>query len=351
MEWTDGATPDPGLAEEITIERVRAAAGVVGRFAHRTPVVTSRTLDAIVGARVVLKCENLQRVGAFKFRGALHALSRLDDTQRARGVITYSSGNHAQGIALAAAELGVPAVIVMPTNAPAVKLAATRGYLARAPEGSEVILYDPCEAKREELGRKVAAERGLTLIPPYDHPDIICGQGTCAIELVEEAGGLDRLYVPLGGGGLLSGCATVARALCPSCEVVGVEPEAGDDGKRSFESGKLVTVRVPDTIADGARTPYLGRYTFSVIRERVDRVETVRDDELARLVVFCLERLKLIVEPSGVLGLARVVREARENPGAFAGRRVGVVLSGGNLDLAMIDELRAMAGGAEWAHG
>lgn len=343
MEWTDGALPDPKLAEEITVDRVRAAADVVSRFAHRTPVMTSRTLDGLVGASVFLKCENFQRVGAFKFRGAINALSRLDDTQRARGVITYSSGNHAQGIALAAAELGVPAVIVMPTNAPAVKLAATRGYLSRAPEGSDVILYDPCEAKREELGRQIAEERGLTLIPPYDHPDIICGQGTSALELFEEVGALDRLYVCLGGGGLLSGCATAAKGVCPTCEVIGVEPEAGDDGKRSFESGRLVTVSVPDTIADGARTPYLGRYTFSVISERVDRVETVRDIELARQVVFCLERMKMVVEPSGVLGLARVVREAGENPGMLAGARIGVIVSGGNLDLASLEPLRVMA--------
>lgn len=343
MEWTDGVTPDPALAGEITIERVRAAAGVVSPLVHRTPIVTSRTLDDLVGARAVLKCENLQRVGAFKVRGAINALSRFTAQQRARGVITYSSGNHAQGMALAAATLGVPAVIVMPTNAPPVKLAATRGYLRRAPEGSEVMLYDPDETKREELGRKIAGERGLTLIPPYDHPDVICGQGTAALELFEDAGDLDRLYVPLGGGGLLSGCATVARGVCPACEVIGVEPEAGDDGKRSFESGRLVSVRNPDTIADGARTPYLGRYTFSVIRDRVDRVETVADGELAKLVVFALERLKLVIEPSGVLGLARLAREARERPDAFRGQRVGVMISGGNLDLAMIDRARAMA--------
>ena len=342
MEWTDGAMPDFSLVDEVTIERVRAAAQTIRPHVKRTPVMTSRQLDERAGASVFLKCEHLQRVGAFKIRGATNALARLSPAQKASGVLAYSSGNHAQGVACAAAMLGVPAVIVMPTNAPRVKLTATRGYLERAPEGSEVILYDPDEAKREELGRRLCEERGLTLIPPYDHPDVIAGQGTAALELFEEVGDLDALYVCAGGCGLLSGCATVAEAVCPSCEVVGVEPKAGDDAARSFAAGSLRTVRNPDTIADGARTPYMGRYTLAVVLRRVDRFVTVPDAELARLTLWCMERMKQVVEPTGTLGLAGVLADAAA--GRLAGQRIGVIVTGGNLDLAEIPRLRELAG-------
>lgn len=345
MEWTDGAQPDFSLTGEVTIERVRSAADLLASLVHRTPVMTSASIDELVGASVFLKCENLQRVGAFKIRGATNAMARLSGEQRRRGVLAFSSGNHAQGVALAAATLGAPAVIVMPTNAPKIKLDATWGYLAQAPAGSEVILYDPDELKREELGRQIVEERGLTLIPPYDHPDVICGQGTAALELFEEVGQLDALYVPCGGGGLLSGSATAARAVCPSCEVIGVEPVAGDDATRSFADKVLRTVRNPDTIADGARTPYTGRYTLPIILERVSRMMTVGDAELARLVLLCMERMKLVIEPSGVLGLAGAVREARA--GEAIGAKIGVIVSGGNVDLSEIGRLRKLAGGAD----
>lgn len=336
--------PDPALAGAVTIDDVRRAASVLDARANRTPVMTSRRLDELAGGRVHLKCENFQRVGAFKFRGAFNALARLEPEARRQGVLAYSSGNHAQAVALAGAELGVAAVIVMPDNAPGVKLRATRAYLEAAPAGSAVVTYDPATTVREELGARIAGERGLTIIPPYDHPDVIAGQGTAALELFEAVGELDWLFVCCGGGGLLSGCATVARAVCPGCRVVGVEPELGDDATRSFAAGTLQTVTNPATIADGARTPCLGRYTFAIVRERVDQMVVVSEGELARWTLFCLERLRMVVEPSGALGLAGAVRVGRSDPRAISGRRVGVIVSGGNLDLGMIDELRRLAG-------
>ncbi len=341
MEWTDGAVPDRTLTSDVTFDHVRSAAARIAGRVHRTPVMTCGAIDELIGAEVFLKCENLQRIGAFKIRGATNALMRLGDEQRERGVLTFSSGNHAQGIALAAATLGIKAVIVMPRNAPRIKLDATRGYLSRAPEGSEVVLFDPDEQKREELGRRIVEERGMTLVPPYDHPDVIAGQGTAAMELFEDVGALDSLYVCCGGGGLLSGSATSARAMSAGCRVVGVEPEAGDDATRSFADGVLRTVSNPDTIADGARTPYTGRYTLPLILERVDRMMTVSDAELAKLVLLCMSRMKQVIEPSGVLGLAGAARDVREGRGV--GRRVGVIVSGGNMDLAQIPELARLA--------
>lgn len=310
-----------------TVADVRAAAERIAGHAHRTPVLTSRTLDSATGASFFLKCENLQRMGAFKFRGAFHALSRFDAAQRRAGVVAFSSGNHAQAIALAASLLGMPAAIVMPHDAPAAKVAATRGY------GGEVIGYDRFTEDREAIGRRLATERGMTLIPPYDHPDIVAGQGTAALELFEQTRGhgpLDALFVCLGGGGLLSGCALVARAEAPGCRVVGVEPEAGDDAKRSFESGTLVRIDVPKTIADGAQTQCLGAITFPLIRANVDAIETASDAELVDAMRFLAERMKLVVEPTGALAFAA----ARRMAGDFQGRRVGVILSGGNVDLA-----------------
>ncbi|MBN9113484.1 MAG: threo-3-hydroxy-L-aspartate ammonia-lyase [Pseudonocardia sp.] len=306
-----------------TFADVEAAARGLAGVAHRTPVVTSRTLDGMVGAAVFLKCENLQRGGAFKFRGAYTALSRLSPEQRAAGVLAYSSGNHAQAVALAARELGMSATIVMPLDAPASKVAATRGY------GAEVVTYDRYSVDREELAARLAAERGLALIPPYDHPDVLAGQGTATMELIEDAGPLDALFVCLGGGGLLSGAILAARALSPGVRIHGVEPEAGDDGMRSWQAGEIVHIDVPRTIADGAQTQHLGRYPFAIIREGVDEILTVPDDALVDGMRFMASRCKLVVEPTGCLALAGVLARRDE----LAGKRVGVIVSGGNVDL------------------
>jgi threonine dehydratase len=302
---------------------VQAAARIAG-IANRTPVLTSRSVDAALGARVWFKCENMQRTGAFKFRGAYNALARFTPAQRAAGVAAYSSGNHAQAIALAARLLDMPATIVMPQDAPAAKVAATRGY------GGQVVLYDRYREDREQIGRDLAARHGLTLIPPYDHPDLIAGQGTVAQELFDEAGPLDYLFAPLGGGGLLSGCALAARALSPGCQVIGVEPEAGNDGQQSFRTGRIVHIATPPTIADGAQTQHLGDLTFPIIRRDVADVLTASDEELVEAMRFLAGRMKLVVEPTGCLGFAA----ARRMGSALAGKRVGIVLSGGNVDLA-----------------
>jgi len=306
-----------------TYDDVVAAAARIAGHAHRTPVLTSRTADAATGAHFAFKCENLQRMGAFKFRGAFNALSRFDERQRRAGVVAFSSGNHAQAVSLAASLLGMPAVIVMPHDAPAAKVAATQGY------GGEVVVYDRYREDREAIGRKLAEERGMTLIPPYDHADIIAGQGTAVKELIEEVGELDALFVPLGGGGLLSGSALAARALSPRCRIYGVEPEAGNDGQQSFRSGRIVTIATPRTIADGAQTLHLGELTFPIIRRDVDDVVTASDAELVDAMRFFAERMKLVVEPTGALGFAAALRMAS----GLKGQRVGIVISGGNVDL------------------
>jgi threonine dehydratase len=312
-----------------TYEDVAAAAARIAGHAHRTPVLTSRTADDELGARIYFKCENFQRMGAFKFRGAYNARARFDARQRRAGVVAFSSGNHAQAISLAANLLGMPAVIVMPHDAPAAKVAATQGY------GGSVVVYDRYREDREAIGRKLAEERGMTLIPPYDHPDVIAGQGTAAKELFDEVGPLDALFVCLGGGGLLSGSALAARALAPACEVYGVEPEAGNDGQQSFRSGRIVTIETPRTIADGAQTLHLGEHTFPIIRRDVSDIFTATDAELVAAMRFFAERMKMIVEPTGALGFAA----ARRMPAELAGRRVGVLISGGNVDLARFAEL------------
>ncbi len=309
----------------ISFDDVKAAVAQISGVAHRTPVATSRLLDERCGGRVFLKCENLQRAGAFKFRGAYNAISRLSGGAKSRGVAAYSSGNHAQAVALVSQLLGVKATIVMPVNAPAIKAEATRSY------GATVLRYDPAIESREEIARRIATERGLTIIPPFDDARIIAGQGTAALELFEEIGPLDYLFVPCGGGGLLSGCAIVARHLSPQCKVIGVEPEAGDDATRSFRTGVLQTVHNPDTIADGARTSSLGELTFPLVRQHVDDMLTVGDEDLVETMKFVWTRLKLIVEPTGVLGLAPAFTR-RFN---IAGRRSGVILSGGNADISM----------------
>jgi threonine dehydratase len=313
----------------VTYHDVRAAAERLKGVAHRTPVATSRTLDDRLAARVFLKCENLQRAGAFKFRGAYNATARLGPAERARGVLTYSSGNHAQAIALACRLLGAKVTIVMPENAPAAKRRATEGY------GARVVAYDPSTARREEVAEALRRDGDPVLVPPYDHPDVIAGQGTAARELIEEVGELDVLLVPCGGGGLLSGSALTARALAPRCRVVGVEPEAADDATRSFRTGSLHTVSNPPTIADGARTPSLGTLTFPLVLRNVDDMVTVADDDLVRAMRFVWERAKLVVEPTGVLGLAA----ALAGKVAVEGKRVGVILSGGNVDLSYALEL------------
>jgi threonine dehydratase len=324
---TDVALPQALPAETaVTYVDVRSAAQRLRGVAHRTPVHTSETVDQRTGARVFFKCENFQRAGAFKFRGAYNALSRLSAESRTRGVLTYSSGNHAQAVALAGRMLGAPVTVVMPADAPAVKVEATRGY------GGDVILYDRTGPTREEIGARVAKERGLTVIPPFDHPDVVAGQGTVAMELLEEVGPLDLLLVPCGGGGLLSGSGIAARALAPSCRVIGVEPATADDATRSFHTGVLQTVHNPDTIADGARTPSLGRITFPLVRQFAHDMVTVSDDAIVSATVFLWSRLKLVVEPTGAMGAAALL------DGVVAARdlRVGVILSGGNVDFEAV---------------
>ena len=318
----------------ISYDDVVAAHERIRGVAHRTPVLTSTTANDLTGAQLFFKCENFQRMGAFKFRGAYNAIAQFTPQQKAGGVITFSSGNHAQAIALSARLLGVKAVIVMPQDAPAVKVEATRGY------GGEVVFYDRYTEDREALGRRLAAERGLTLIPPYDHPHVMAGQGTAAKELIEDAGPLDLLFVCLGGGGLLSGCATAARALNPDCKVIGVEPEAGNDGQRSLRSGAIVHIDTPKTIADGAQTQHLGEYTFAVIRELVDDIVTVSDAELVDTMKFFASRMKAVVEPTGCLAAAAVLQRKVD----VRGKRVGVIVSGGNVDLLRFAELVGYAG-------
>ncbi|HEY9103249.1 threo-3-hydroxy-L-aspartate ammonia-lyase [Chitinimonas sp.] len=314
-----------------TYADVVAASERIAGHAHRTPVMTSRTINAELGAEVYFKCENLQRMGAFKFRGAYNALSQFSAEQKQRGVVAFSSGNHAQAIALAARLLGMPATIVMPHDAPAAKVAATRGY------GGNVVIYDRYTEDREQIGRDLAAKHGYTLIPPYDHPHVMAGQGTAAKELFEEVGELDAFFVPLGGGGLLSGSALATRALSPRCKLYGVEPAAGNDGQQSFRTGSIVHIDTPKTIADGAQTQHLGNYTFAVIRREVDDILTASDAELVEVMRFFASRMKLLVEPTGCLGLA-AARQLREQ---LAGRRVGVLISGGNVDLPRFSELLA----------
>ena len=314
-----------------TYDDVMAAAGRLEGQAHRTPVLRSATADARWGAQFFFKCENFQRMGAFKFRGAFNALSKFDADQRRAGAIAFSSGNHAQAMALSARWLDMPVLIVMPQDAPAAKLAATRGY------GAEVVLYDRFKDDREALTQRIAAERGMTLIPPYDHPDVIAGQGTAAKELLEETGPLDALFVCLGGGGLTAGSALAARALAPQCKIYGVEPEAGDDGLQSLRAGLIVHIETPKTIADGAQTQHLGAYTFAIIRRDVTDIVTVSDAQLVDAMRFFAERMKMVVEPTGCLALAGACAHFEKLKGA----RVGVIVSGGNVDLARYAALLA----------
>jgi len=315
----------------LTYSDVEQAAARLEGAAHRTPVLTSTTADARTGARLFFKAENYQRMGAFKFRGAFNAIARFDDAQRAAGVLTFSSGNHAQAIALSARLAGIKATIIMPNDAPALKIQATKEY------GGEVIFYDRFTENREEIARRLADERGMTLVPPYDHPDVICGQGTAAKELFEEVGPLDILLVPLGGGGLLAGCALAASGLAPDCRVIGVEPEAGNDGQQSLRKGEIVHIGVPKTIADGAMVTHVGEHNFEVIRRRVDDIVTVSDAQLVETMKFFAERMKMVVEPTGCLGAAAALCGVVP----VAGKRVGILISGGNVDLSRFAALVA----------
>ena len=318
----------------VTLDDVQDAATRLKGVAHRTPVLRSRTLDALVGAEVFLKCENFQRVGAFKFRGAYNAASRLTSDQLARGIAAFSSGNHAQAVALAARELGTTAVIVMPEDAPRSKRAATEGY------GAEIVTYDRYTGDREAIAEALAAERGLALIPPYEHPHVMAGQGTAALELLEKTGELGALLTPVGGGGLMAGSATAAKGLRPGIRMVGVEPEAGDDTKRSLEAGRRVSIPVPKTIADGQALHTPGELTFSVNRRLVDEIVLVSDDEIRDAMRFAFERLKIVVEPSGATPLAALLG------GRVSGLpdRVGVIVSGGNVDAERFARLCAGGG-------
>jgi threonine dehydratase len=315
----------------VTFVDVEAAADRLAGVAHRTPVVTSRTVNERTGAEVFFKCENLQRAGAFKFRGAYSTMAALSATERERGVLAFSSGNHAQAIALAGSLLGIATTIVMPLDAPQIKVDATRGY------GAEVIFYDRHGEDREAIARRLNAERGCTLIPPYDHPGVIAGQGTATLELLAEAPRLDALFVCLGGGGLLAGAALVAAQLAPGCRVIGVEPEAGNDGQQSLAAGRIIHIPVPASIADGALTPHLGKHNFAIIQEKVEAIVTVSDAQLVEAMRLFAERLKLIVEPTGCLAAAAVLS------GAFhrTGERIGVLVSGGNIDLKRFAQLVA----------
>ena len=319
----------------VVLADIEAAAERIRGHAHLTPVLTSSTVNRETGASVFFKCENFQRAGAFKFRGAYSALSNLSPEERKRGVLTFSSGNHAQAIALSGRLLSIPTVVVMPQDAPEVKVRATREY------GAEVVLYDRALENREELGARLSRERGLVTIPPYDHPDVIAGQGTAALELFRETGPLDYFFVCVGGGGLVSGCAVVAAALHPGCKVIGVEPEAGDDATRSFKTKTLQSVTNPDTIADGARTPSLGKLTFALVMAHVHDMMTVSDRELASTMFHLWERMKIVVEPTGALA-ATAALSGRVD---LRGKRVGVLLSGGNVDMAAIPKLLAIAQG------
>ena len=310
----------------IDFDDITQAAARIAGVANRTPVLTSRTANALAGAELFFKCENYQRMGAFKFRGAYNALAQFSPEQKKLGVCAFSSGNHAQGIALSAQLLGIPAAIVMPLDSPAVKLAATRGY------GAEVITYDRYKEDRIAIGQKLADERGMTLIPPYDHAHVMAGQGTAALELLLEVGQLDTLIVCLGGGGLISGCAVAAKHLNPKIRVVGVEPEAGNDAQQSKAAGRIIKIDTPQTIADGAQTQFVGELTFPIIQSMVDEIVTVSDPQLIEAMRFAASRMKMVIEPTGGLAMAAAMQGVVD----VKGQRVGIIISGGNVDIAQL---------------
>ncbi len=318
----------------ITFSDIEKAHERIAGTAHRTPVLTSSKADRLTGANLFFKCENFQKMGAFKFRGALNALKQFTPEQKAAGVLAYSSGNHAQAIALSAQMLGMEATIVMPMDAPSAKIEATREY------GGNVVLYDRYKEDREVIAARIAHEKGMTIIPPYDHPHVMAGQGTATKELFEDVGELDLLLIPLGGGGLLSGGAVVAKEMSPGCRIVGIEPEAGNDGQQSLLKGEIVNISVPKTIADGAQTQHLGQLTFPVLRELVSEVVTVDDTQIVEAMRFLIGRMKIVVEPTGSMGLAAVLANKMD----VRGKRVGIILSGGNVDTSRLSDLLAGKG-------
>ena len=319
------------MSMAISFEDVAQAAQRLKGVAHRTPVLSSRMANELSGAELFFKCENFQRMGAFKFRGAYNALAQFSPKQKKLGVCAFSSGNHAQGIALSAQILGMPAAIVMPLDSPAVKLAATRGY------GAEVITYDRYKEDRLAIGQNLADERGMTLIPPYDHAHVMAGQGTAALELLQEVGQLDTLIVCLGGGGLISGCAVAAKHLNPKIRVIGVEPEAGNDAQQSKRAGVIVKIDTPKTIADGAQTQFVGQLTFPIIQELVDEIVTVSDAQLIEAMRFAASRMKMVIEPTGGLAMAAAMQGVVD----VRGQRVGIIVSGGNVDIAQLAQYLA----------
>ncbi len=317
------------MTDAISFDDVCSASDRLNGIAHVTPVATSRTLDALSGCTVFLKCENLQRGGAFKFRGAYNMISRLPEDARQRGVVAYSSGNHAQGVALAARLLGAPAIICMPSDAPAVKVEATCGY------GAEIVFYDRMRDDRAALAQRIAEERGATLVPPYDHPHIMAGQGTAALELLEQVNDIDTLVVPVGGGGLIAGCAIAAHGVNPAIQVIGVEPEDADDTRRSLLAGERISIPPPATIADGLRVTTPGALTFPIVQRHVAQIVTVSDDDIREAMRFMILRMKLVVEPSGAAGIAAVM--SRRLPATA--RQVGVIVCGGNIDPPLLASL------------
>ncbi|HEY9667228.1 MAG TPA: threo-3-hydroxy-L-aspartate ammonia-lyase [Coleofasciculaceae cyanobacterium] len=326
---SQASSPPESKSFPVSYADIEAAAKRIAGVAHRTPILTCRSVSEIADSQVLFKCENFQRAGSFKFRGAYNALAQLSEAQKQRGVLTYSSGNHGQALALAGKLLGIPITVVMPEDAPGVKLAATRGY------GAQIILYDRSKTTREQLAQNLASDRNLTIIPPYDHPHIIAGQGTTAKELIEEVGQLDLLLVGCGGGGLLSGCAIAAKTLVPNCRVIGVEPARADDATRSFHTKTLQMIHNPQTIADGARTPSLGQLTFPLVLDYVDDMVTVSEEAIRRTMFFLWERLKIVIEPTGVLAAAALLERTVCVPNA----RIGVIISGGNVDLKQACQL------------
>jgi threonine dehydratase len=317
------------MSDPISITDIRAAAARLQGIAHRTPVGTSRTLNQITGREIYLKCENMQRIGAFKFRGAYNTISQLSPEQLERGVMAFSSGNHAQGVALAAKLLGTTAVICMPSDAPASKIAATREY------GAEVVLYDRATQDREEVATKIAQERGLSMVPPFDNLNIMAGAGTAALELLEEVPDLDTLVVPIGGGGLISGSCIAAHGINPNINIIGVEPADGNDTQLSLAAGEQITVPAPQSIADGLRTPRPGKLTFPVVQRHVSQIIIVSDDEIRDALRFAIQRLKMVIEPSGAVPLAAAL--AQQLPADA--KRVGMIISGGNVDFDVLGQL------------
>ena len=317
------------MSSDVQLSDIQSAAARIAGIAHRTPVLTSRSFDAVSGASVFFKCENFQRGGAFKIRGASNFIYSIPKDQLSRGVVTYSSGNHAQAVAIAAGSVGIQATIVMPDDAPKSKMAATRGY------GARVVTYDRLHEDREAIGRRISEETGATVVPPFDHPWTIAGQGTVALELLAEVHDLDALVVQIGGGGLISGCSIAAKALNPSIRVFGVEPEDGNDTYLSRRAGERVEIPMPRTIADGLRSPKPGAITFPIVQKHVEDIILVSDDEIRDTMKVLLTRMKIVAEPSGAVPAAALYHH--KLPKGL--KKIGAIVSGGNVDLEFLQSL------------